>query len=235
MHLFIPCFMDQFAPQVGEAVVRLLERLGVAWSYPADQTCCGQFALTMGDVATARRLMRHFFQVFHGAPALVCPSASCTWMVRHHYPALAETAGERRIAASLAARTWELSEWLGHLGAGLPWRHGFPGTLVLQNSCKARQLGALPGAARLLSQVEGLDLREVSPYYSCCGFGGVFSWQHPDLGRDIGLAYLEAVQEAGATGLVSLDYGCLLHLQGVARASGLGMRFFHLAELLVQE
>jgi L-lactate dehydrogenase complex protein LldE len=230
--LFIPCFLDQGAPEIAGAVADLLKRLGLAWDYPEDQTCCGQFALTLGDPATARRLMRHFLRVFGSGKPLLCPSASCTLMVRRHYPRLAESPAERREAAALAGRTLELSEYLASLGP-LPWTPRFTGPLVLHRSCKARQLGVLPGAARVLSQVAGLRLLEVSPYYSCCGFGGVFSIQHPDLAGEIAAAYLEAVLATGAQGLVSLDYSCLMHLRSVAAARGWDLQFFHLAEILV--
>lgn len=215
------------------AVTRLLDRLGTAWDYPKDQTCCGQFAYTVGDLATARRLMRHFLRVFEGVETL-CPSASCTQMVRVHYPELARNARERRDLEALIGRVQELSEWLAERGP-LPWTPRFTGSLVLHRSCKARQLGVLPAMARVLSQVQELKVLEVSPYYSCCGFGGVFSLQHPPLSRDIGAAYLEAVRATGAQGLVSLDYSCLLHLQTIARDLDLDLQFFHLAEVLLSE
>jgi L-lactate dehydrogenase complex protein LldE len=229
--LFIPCFLDQLAPHVARAVTGLLDRLNVAWDYPEDQTCCGQFAWTVGDAATARRLMRHFLRVFAGAGTILCPSASCTYMVRQCYPQLAEGPGERRAVAALASRVMELSEWLAGWGP-LPWTPRFEGPLVLHQSCKARQLGVLAGAREALSQVHGLKLLTVSPCYSCCGFGGTFSLQHPGLSRDIGTAYLAAVSVAGAGGLVSLDYSCLQHLQDLGAAPGRGLRFYHLAEIL---
>jgi L-lactate dehydrogenase complex protein LldE len=231
LKLFIPCFIDQYAPQVGQAVVQLLERLGVPWEYPADQTCCGQFAYTVGDLATARRLMRHFLRLFEGEETL-CPSASCSLMVRGHYPELAKDARERREVEAATGRMRELGEWLAARGP-LPWTPRFNGALVLHRSCKARQLGVLPAAARVLSQVQGLKLLKVSSYYSCCGFGGVFSLQQPQLSRDIGGAYLQAVRATGAQGLVSLDYSCLLHLQNIAQILNLDLQFFHLAEILV--
>jgi L-lactate dehydrogenase complex protein LldE len=219
---------------VALAVAKLLDRLGVAWEYPEDQTCCGQFAWTVGDLNTTRRLARHFRRVFGETGAIVCPSASCTSMVRGNYPEAAENPGERRAFAALAARTWELSEWLAAQGP-LPWTPGFAGTLVLHHSCKARQLGALAAASQVLGQVAGLSLAAVAPYYTCCGFGGTFKMQHPELSRAIGEAYLEAVRGTGAAGLVSQDYSCLMHLRGLAAARGWEMQFFHLAELLVGE
>jgi L-lactate dehydrogenase complex protein LldE len=214
------------------ALTRLLGHLQVPWKYPQDQTCCGQFALTTGDMATARRLMRHFLKVFGDAQVIVCPSASCVLMVRHHYLKLAEGLKETRLAENVAARTWELSEWLAMQGP-LPWEPVYSGALVFHHSCKARQLGAIAGASRLLAQVKGLTVREVSPYYTCCGFGGAFKYQHPDLARTIGEAYLEAVQETGVRGMVSLDYSCLMHLRSVAAARNLNLSFYHLAELVL--
>jgi L-lactate dehydrogenase complex protein LldE len=231
IQLFIPCFLDQCAPQVAGAVARLLERLGVAGEYPQDQTCCGQFAWTAGDPATARRLMRHFLRVFAGAETILCPSASCTYMVRHCYPQLAESLKEQRAVAAVASRIMELSEWLAQMGPW-PWTPKFKGSLVLHQSCKARQLGAFSGARQVLSRVEGLELSTVSPYYTCCGFGGIFSYQHPDLSREIGEAYLAAVTATGADGLVSLDYSCLLHLQGLHALPARDLKFYHLAEVL---
>lgn len=231
VNLFIPCFIDQCAPEIGGAVIKLLTRLRVPWDYPQDQTCCGQFALTLGDLATARRLMRHFLRVFSKVETILCPSASCALMVRHHFLNLAEGSKERQQAEEVAACTWELSEWLAAQGP-FPWTPTFSGTLVFHNSCKARQLGALVGASRVLAQVQGLTLKEVSPYYACCGFGGAFNYQHPDISGTIAEAYLEAVQETGADGLVSLDYSCLPHLHSVAAARSLNLRFYHLAELV---
>jgi len=229
--LFIPCFMDQGAPKLAEAVLDLLGRLEVGWEYPEKQTCCGQFALTVGDLPTARRLLDHFLRVFGEADAILCPSASCTYTVRHHYPALARDSRERQAIEAVTSRAWELSEWLAARGP-LPWTPRFAGSLALHRSCKARQLGVLPAAAQLLDQVQGLKVLNISPYYSCCGFGGTFSLQHPELSRSLGEAYLEAVRDTGATGLVSLDYSCLQHLSGIAAARGWDLQFFHLAEIL---
>ncbi len=232
--LFIPCFLDQGAPGVAIAVARLLDRLGVAWEYPKDQTCCGQFAWTAGDTATARRLMRHFLRVFAGDEIIVCPSASCTYLVRHCYPELAADPGERRAVTALAARVLELSEWLAQMGP-LPFSPRFEGSLVLHQSCKARELGVLTGAREALARVDGLEVLTISPYYTCCGFGGTFSLMQPELSREIGEAYLNAVAATGAAGLVSLDYSCLLHLRGLETSAACNLKFYHLAEILITE
>ena len=42
--LLVTCLVDQFFPDVGVSVVRVLRKLGVEVDFPAAQTCCGQVA-----------------------------------------------------------------------------------------------------------------------------------------------------------------------------------------------
>ncbi|MBM4286715.1 MAG: (Fe-S)-binding protein [Deltaproteobacteria bacterium] len=214
VHLFIPCYLDQYAPHAAQALCYLLDRLKVPWYYPDQQTCCGQFAFNAGDWPAARRLMRHFFKVFSGPEVILCPSASCVLTIRRHYAHLVETPSDAFHLKRLQPLVLEVSEWLSaHLP--LPFSLAFPGRLFLHQSCAARQLGILPELKNLLSLTANLHVLEISPAYSCCGFGGLFSLKRPDLAQAIGLNYLRAVQALRPEALLSPDLGCLLHLQGL--------------------
>src|SRR3954454_1452396 len=85
--LFITCFNDTLFPQTGQAVVRILERLGHEVVFPEEQTCCGQMHFNTGYAHEALGLAQRFARVFGDgvADAIVSPSASCTAMVRHAY------------------------------------------------------------------------------------------------------------------------------------------------------
>ncbi|WP_449245158.1 (Fe-S)-binding protein [Desulfobacca acetoxidans] len=233
VQLFIPCYVDQYTPQVARALCQLLDYLGIAWTYPATQTCCGQFAYNAGDWTSARRLMRHFFTVFNRTEAIICPSASCVLTVRCHYPSLIETPHDADHLQHLQPLVLEFSEWLFSI-LPLPYSPNFPGKVLLHQSCAARQLGSLPKMRHILSTVSQLELLEMPSSYACCGFGGLFSVKRPDLSQAIGLNYLTAARSTGAEALVSPDVGCLLHLQGLLQARGLTWPLYHLSELLLQ-
>ncbi|MGQ9920956.1 MAG: (Fe-S)-binding protein [Desulfobacca sp.] len=231
VRLFLPCFVDQWAPEVGQAVLALLKRLEIPWSYPAAQTCCGQFAYHDGDWTGARGLMRHFLQVFNGAGPILCPGPACVRMVRRHYRHLAKTPEEIAGVDRLVAQLFELSEILA---ARLPWPFPltWPGRVFWHKSCAARDLGLLPTLEQVFSKVSGLELCTLPPAYACCGFGGLFAVKQPELSTAIGWRYLQAVLATGAQVLVSPDVGCLLHLGGVVRAHALPLRVLHLAQFL---
>ena len=86
--LFIPCLMDSLYPQAAQDLVVLMRKCGFRVEYPQDQTCCGQPAFNQGYFELARKLARRFLGIFESAECIVCPSGSCTAMVRKHYPEL---------------------------------------------------------------------------------------------------------------------------------------------------
>ncbi len=233
VRLFIPCYVDQLAPEVGQAVIDLLARLDIGWQYPAAQTCCGQFAYNAGDWTGARRLMRHFMQVFCGEGQILCPGPSCLRTVRRAYPYLAESAGEAAGVSRLSCQLVDLSEYIYSIFP-FPLSLRWPGRVFLHQSCGARELELLPTLKGLLAKVSGLELCTLPAAFACCGFGGLFALKQPELSLAIGWRYLQAVLATGAQVLISPDVGCLLHLRSIAAAHALPLPMLHLAPFLLQ-
>ena len=107
--LFIPCYIDQFYPDVAIATLELLERLGVDVAYPQGQTCCGQPMANTGCSEQTRPLAEKFLRIFKDYECVVCPSGSCVTMVRHHYDEFLD--GQPGFE-QLKSRTFELCEFL---------------------------------------------------------------------------------------------------------------------------
>jgi L-lactate dehydrogenase complex protein LldE len=231
VQLFIPCYIDQFSPHVAQSLCNFLDILNISWNYPAAQTCCGQFAFNAGDWPSARRLMRHFFQVFNSSEPIICASASCVLTIRRHYPLLLETTTDATNLRRLQSQVLEFTEWLAKL-LPLPFPLTWAGKIFLHNSCSAKQLNILPSLKHFLGLIQDLQLTEASHDYTCCGFGGLFSFKCSDLALAIGSAYLQAVLDSDATALVSADVGCLLHLQKITNMNKISLPMYHLVELI---
>ncbi|MCY2952355.1 MAG: (Fe-S)-binding protein [Planctomycetota bacterium] len=86
--LFASCLTDQFYPQVGVAVTKILEHFGCEVHFPDEQTCCGQLFYSNGYHGEAAALVKRMIGIFEGFDYVVTPSASCCAMVRAHYPEL---------------------------------------------------------------------------------------------------------------------------------------------------
>ncbi|MDP3427485.1 MAG: (Fe-S)-binding protein, partial [Humidesulfovibrio sp.] len=105
--LMIPCLVEDCLPEIGLAVVSVLERLGCEVDHPKGQTCCGQMAFKTGDAAGTRAQALRVLDVFAGVEPVVCPSGSCAKMLRT-YPQLFEPGTQDQARAlDLAGRVSE--------------------------------------------------------------------------------------------------------------------------------
>ncbi|HEX6869155.1 MAG TPA: (Fe-S)-binding protein [Candidatus Limnocylindrales bacterium] len=234
--LFITCFNDLLYPQVGQAVVRLLRRLGHEVAFPEAQTCCGQMHFNSGYRDDCVPLVRRFAEVFAGFDAVVTPSASCAAMVRHHHGLVAEETADPRLVASVASvapTVHELSEFLvdvlgvTDVGARFPHHVAFHPTC---HSLRLLHIGDRP--QRLLAAVEGLTLVDLPGADACCGFGGMFAVKNEATSVAMGLDKVAAIETTGAEVIASADTSCLMHLGGLLSRRGSPVRTMHLAEIL---
>jgi len=231
--LFVTCLVDLLYPEVGEASVALLRHAGADVSFPAGQTCCGQPPFNAGFVEDARRLARATLRAFDGYDAVVSPSGSCAAMVRVLYPRLFRGEPEEERARDLAARTFELTEYLvDNLGVervGGRWE----GRVTYHDACHGlRELGLKGQARTLLSGVEGLELVEMARPGQCCGFGGTFSVRLPEVAVAMADDKAADIEGTGADAVVAGDAGCLMHMAGRLGRRGAEVRTMHVATLL---
>jgi L-lactate dehydrogenase complex protein LldE len=229
--LFVTCVADQFFPDTAFSAVRVLEAAGVHVMVPSAQTCCGQPALSAGQPEAAGRLAAHFLDAFAGADAIVAPSGSCAAMVHHWY---ARVVPDRRDEAdALAARTFELTQYLvsvlgiTDVGARLDGT-----TATVHDACHGLRNLGVGNAPRQLLQSSGAEIVEMAEPETCCGFGGVFATEFPEVSTRLADAKLDHAATTRARWMVSTDLACLAHLDGRRRRAPRGPEPVHIADLL---
>ncbi len=235
IQLFITCLVDTFYPETGEAIVSIFRRLGITVEFPADQTCCGQPAFNAGLRSDARPLAEHTIRVFENLPGeVVLPSGSCAHMLKHGYLELfADDPQWLERAQKLATRTFEFTQYLvdflGVTDLGACW----DGKLTYHPSCHlSRGMGIDRQPRALLAAVEGADIIELPHQEDCCGFGGVFSIEHPELSAEFLKRKIANLEATGSPTLVVADTGCRMHIAGGLHRQKKTQRVFHIAEIL---
>jgi L-lactate dehydrogenase complex protein LldE len=237
VQLFITCIIDTLYPETGEAVVRVLERAGVQVGVPHGQTCCGQPAFNAGMRPEARRMAEQTIRVFEDAPGtVVVPSGSCAAMIRHSYIELfaGDPAWLPR-AEALSKRTYELTEFLVDvLGVtDLGARHS--GRITYHSSCHLlRELGVDRQPRALLKAVHGAEFVELPHTDECCGFGGVFSVEQPEISSAMLQRKIANLDSSQAPVVVACDAGCITNINGGLHRLGKKSRAVYIAEILDQ-
>jgi len=235
IQLLITCLVDTLYPGVGEAVVRVLRHAGVQVAFPRAQTCCGQPAFNAGLRSEARRIAEHTIRTFEDTPgAVVIPSGSCAAMIRHSYAELFSDDPEwLPRARRLASRTFEFSEYLVDVLGVFNLGARYEGKIGYHASCHLlRELGVHQQPRLLLNSLQGAEVVDIVGAQECCGFGGVFSIEHPELSAAMLERKIHNIEHSQADVVVACDAGCISNINGGMHRRGLRPRLVHLATLL---
>ena len=236
--LFIPCYIDQFYPQVAIATLELLEKLGCDVGYPLQQTCCGQPMANSGYASTATGCNRNFIRNFTGFDYIVAPSGSCVLHIREHL-------GDdpKSEAAHIREHIFELSEFLVDILKVDTLDAVFDHTVGLHISCHGQRglhtssLSELMEAPfskpeKLLNMVRGLQLIKPSRPDECCGFGGTFCVFEEAVSVKMGKDRIKEHETNKVEYITGTDTSCLMHLEGILRRNRSRIAVRHIVEIL---
>jgi glycolate oxidase iron-sulfur subunit len=159
-----------------------------------------------------------------GSAPVVVNSAGCGAALKD-YGQLLETPE----AEAFAGRVRDFSEWL--VGAG-PIEVAPTGrVVVVQDPCHLRHVQNAHAAVRR-ALAPAYELRDTDDEGLCCGAGGAYAVQQPELSGAIRSRKVDAIRRAAPEShpvvVASANPGCMLHL----RAAGLDVR--HPADLLAE-
>lgn len=235
VELFIPCFIDQVYPETGFNMVKVLEKVGCKVIYNPNQTCCGQPAYNAGFFAEGKEVAEKFLDDFKGqAQYIVAPSASCVGMVRNAYETFFGIGERREDYLKIKNRIFEFTEFLVDVlhiekieGASLR------GVATYHDSCSAlRECDVKEAPRKLLSNVKGLQLKEMINTEDCCGFGGTFAVKFEAISSGMAAQKLENANETKADFLITTDSSCILHLEAYSKKQSMKIKPMHIADVL---
>ena len=235
VQLFITCIIDTLYPKTGEAVVHVLQKAGVQVSFPPGQTCCGQPAFNAGLRREARKMAIQTIRAFEKYPGpVIVPSGSCAAMIRHSYAELfSNDPTWQPKAIALAERTFELTEFLVDILGVTDLGASFKERIAYHSSCHLlRGLGVDRQPRALLSAVKGAELVELPETAECCGFGGVFSVEHPEISSAMLARKITNIGASGAAIVIACDAGCVTNINGGLHRQHKPQRAMHIADIL---
>lgn len=231
----VTCLGDVIRPAAAQATVTLLARLGHTVEFRPAQTCCGQPLMNSGFLELARAQARHTIEVFAGDEPVVVPSGSCAAMVREYPHLLQDDPAWHARAEQLAARTWELCDFLVNRLGVTDCGASYSGKVAFHFACHLRMLpGAAEAARTLLRHVAGATCVPLAGEEQCCGFGGSFAVRYPQISGRMVDDKVQAIRASGADCVVSTDTGCLMNIGGRLHRAGQRVEVLHIAELLAR-
>jgi L-lactate dehydrogenase complex protein LldF len=231
--IFPSCLGDRVWPQAAVALERIATAAGFNVGFPKDQWCCGLVAANAGDFATGASLSAQLSATLRDSKGLiVTPSASCFGAYTMDATEWGEkpdpdVRGRMRDSTRFVLQLLEANPLLVD-----PDRMSLK--VAYHDSCQTlRQLG-LKSEPRRVLEIAGYEVVDLPDIANCCGFGGSFSLEWPNVAERLAEWKLDAIAKTGCAVVASDNPGCLTHIAAAARRRGQRLRVAHVLELVAE-
>jgi glycerol-3-phosphate dehydrogenase subunit C len=228
---FHGCAVQEFEPEVGAAVVRVLERNGARVTFP-NQGCCGLPLVSNGDFDGGRgyatRLVRRLRASAEDPGVIVASSTSCGMTLKAKYRELLGLDDADTKAVSRAV--YDLCEYLVELDAEEALNRSLgaiPARALYHPPCQLMAHGVGTPALDLLALVPELQVERSRA--GCCGTAGTYGTkvEKYQIAMDVGRSLFDQVAETRPDFVVCDSETCRWHIAKVT-----GLPVYHPVQVL---
>lgn len=240
--LYAGCLIDFAYPEIGAAVVKVLNKAGVEVVFPQAQTCCGAPARYSGayEVAAKNAIDNIDALLKEDVRWVVSACPTCTVALKHEFAETFKSLGmtsQLPRAAELAAKVVDFSSLVKQLvdEGRLKLKPGADlGKVTYHDSCHLKRTLHAERPPRELLQLGGYELVEMKESDVCCGMGGSYSLKMPEISAPILERKLTNLEATGAP-LAAVDCpGCAMQIRGGLDKKHSPIRVRHTAELIAE-
>ena len=237
---FAGCLIDFAYPEMGEALVRILNKAGIEVLFPDAQTCCGAPARYSGayEVAAHNAIDNIKALSLDGATYVISACPTCTAALAKEFESTFESLGQTEWipqARALAAKTVDFSTLVERLVAAgrLTFEEGRTlGTVTYHDSCHLKRTLRADQPPRALLRRAGYEVKEMAECDTCCGMGGSYSLKLPQISAPMLQRKLGNIRATGAETVAMDCPGCVMQIRGGFDQTGQPVRVSHTLELL---
>ncbi len=218
---FTGCFTNYFAEDVGQAVVNVLKKMQLEIAIPSNQDCCGISMILSGEEELSlRNVERNILMLTReGIDAVLVDCATCGAAFKKEYIASLEKKGmDTGQAERLKEKTYDVLEYVADRIHLIPFRENQSGSRIrvtYHDPCHLiRAQGVRDAPRKILEALPQVDFVEMEGADTCCGGGGSFQFDYPEVSRGITDAKIEHIRQTGASVLVTGCPGCRVTIAG---------------------
>jgi len=232
--LFYPgCAVQYFYPEMGESLVKILNKASIKVDIPDKSVCCGLPAIASGDGENGKKtIQRNLKQMGnptdYDAYIVLCPS--CGMAIKEEFPEFtADNPDLYKLSADIAQKTLSLGMFLEKENISVNVKNG--AKVTYHTPChQGRGLGF--SAEKMLKEILGSNFVELEDSDVCCGFGGTYSIDFAEISSGILDKKIEHIIKTGAEIVVTDCPGCIMQIEGGLLKKGINKKVVHLSTFI---
>jgi glycolate oxidase iron-sulfur subunit len=228
--LLAGCAQQVLAPQINDATIRLLTRLGVEVVVPKAAGCCGALTHHMGQhdhaMASVKANVAAWTQELESGEldAIVINASGCGTTVKDYGFMLREEPAWAEKATRVAALACDISEFLTRIGYAPS--QAAPGlTVAYHAACSLQHGQKITAEPKALLKKAGFTVKEAAEAHLCCGSAGTYNILQPVIAEQLRERKLANIARVKPDVIATGNIGCMTQLSG-------GTPVVHTVELL---
>jgi len=227
---FLSCMTNMVKPELGRAVIKVLENHGCEVVIPADVQCCGTPHLAYGDTGTAAQLAENNARLLLDTRAdyIISDCATCGAALKKYDKLVPGLEG-------FAAKVHDIADFLVNVVSLRAGEKRVEGTVTYHEPCHlGRGQGVTAAPREILKAIPGLAFTEMEDADRCCGGAGTFNVMHYDLSMKILDRKLDSIQKVNPGMVATGCPACTMQLEHGLSRRDMPISVVHPVELLAR-
>lgn len=230
--LMTGCAQQVLQPQINEATIRLLTRLGVEVVVAEGAGCCGALVHHMGDTDTSHHQAAANIRAWmaekagEGLDAIVINASGCGTTVKDYGFMFRNDRKLAEDAATISGMTLDITEFLAKFG--MPASTRTPDLTVAYHSACSMQHGQkITDLPKMLLNDAGFTVVSPREGHLCCGSAGTYNLLQPELADKLKARKVRNIEATTPDLVAAGNIGCIQQID-----SGTEIPVVHTVELL---
>jgi glycolate oxidase iron-sulfur subunit len=240
---FPGCGFNYLLPDVGEATIKVTERLGYDVHIP-DSNCCGLPPYAYGYTEDAKGLVKRNIEALEGFEIILTECGSCSSFLKKYAELLSGDPDYAERAREISERVVDSSEFIyKHLGQPQGAAPTPDSSLLAPRSLRvtyhdpchlSRYQGIAKEPREIIKSISGIEFVELPEADWCCGGAGSYSIVNNEISMKILDRKMNNLKKTGADILATSCPSCMIQLSYGVRRAGVNVRIMHVNQLLAQ-
>lgn len=218
---FTGCLVDYRHPEIGFALLKVLEEHGIDVIIPEEQVCCGSPLIRTGQTDIVEELVAKNREIFEGYDTIVTVCAGCGATLKNDYPQY-----------GVKLNVVDISEFLVD-NLNTEDMKPLNMRITYHDPCHlARGQGITKEPREILKKIKGLEFVEMEEPSQCCGAGGGVRSGKPEIAAALGKEKAEMIKKLHVDAVVTICPFCQNNIIASLKEEGVDIPVLNILQLL---
>jgi glycolate oxidase iron-sulfur subunit len=233
----VGCAQPVLNPDINEATVRLLTRMGLEIVIPKHQTCCGALVHHIGKDEASHAFAKTMIDAWiaemdgEGLDAIVITASGCGTTIKDYGFMFRNDPEWAEKAARVSALAKDITEVLQRFTLPEPVRTTGQ-TVAYHSACSMQHGQSLRDGPKALLKAAGFKVKDVPEGHICCGSAGTYNLLQPEISHALRERKVDNLAKTEPDIIATGNIGCMSQIGKGLKDRRLAVPVVHTVELL---